>query len=211
MGTGLVASLARPGGNITGRSTITAELNPKRLELLREAVPGLASVAVLMVVSRDSPGVPSLSERALAGVEAAGRQLGVRVQAVPLQGASALDAALAQIRSLRPGGLIVFDQAVVLRESERVLNFALRERVPTIFQSSGWVHGGGLLSYGPNTTDELRRITAYLDKIIKGAKPGDLPVEQPTQIELVINLKTAKALGLTVPQTLLLRADEVIQ
>ena len=202
VGTGLVASLARPGGNITGRSTITAELDPKRLELLREAVPGLASVAVLMVVFRDSPGVPSLQERAFAGVEAAGRLLGVRVQPVPLQGAPALDAALAQIRSLRTGGLIVFDQAVVLRESERV---------PTIFQSSGWVHGGGLMSYGPNTTHELRRITAYLDKIIKGAKPGDLPVEQPTQIELVINLKTAKALGLTIPQTLLLRADEVLQ
>ena len=211
VGTGLVTSLARPGGNITGRSTITAELDPKRLELLREAVPGLASVAVLMVVSRDSPGVPSLLERAFAGVEATGRLLGVRVQPVPLQGAPALDAALAQIRSLRPGGLIVFDQAVVLRESERVLNFALRERVPTIFQSSGWVKAGGLMSYGPNTTDEMRRITAYVDKIIKGAKPGDLPVEQPTQIELVINLKTAKALGITLPQTLLLRADEVIQ
>ena len=211
VGTGLVASLARPGGNITGRSTITAELDPKRLELLREAVPGLASVAVLMVVSRDSPGVPTLLERAFAGVEAAGRLLGVRVQPVPLQGAPALDAALAQIRSLRPGGLIVFDQAVVLRESERVLNFALRERVPTIFQSSGWVKAGGLMSYGPNTTDEMRRITAYVDKIIKGAKPGDLPMEQPTQSELVINLKTAKALGLTIPQSLLLRADEVIQ
>ena len=211
VGTGLVASLARPGGNITGRSTITAELDPKRLELLREAVPGLASVAVLMVVSRDSPGVPSLLERAFAGVEAAGRQFGIRVQPVPLHGALALDAALAQIHSLRPGGLIVFDQAVVLRESERILDFALRERLPAIFQSSGWVKAGGLMSYGPNTTDEMRRITAYVDKIIKGAKPGDLPVEQPTQIELVVNLKTAKALGITLPQTLLLRADEVIQ
>ena len=211
VGTGLVASLARPGGNITGRSTITAELDPKRLELLREAVPRLANVAVLMVVSRDSPSVPSLLERAFVGVEAAGRQLGIRVQPVPLHGAPALDAALAQIRSLRPGGLIVFDQAVVLRESERILGFAQRERLPAIFQSRGWVQGGGLMSYGPNTTDELRRITAYVDKIIKGAKPGDLPVEQPTQIELVINLKTARALGLTIPQSLLLRADEVVQ
>ncbi len=211
VGTGLVASLARPGGNITGRSTITAELDPKRLELLREAVPGLANVSVLMVVSRESPGVPSLLERAFAGVEAAGRQRGVRVRAVGLQGASALDAALAQIHSLRPGGLIVFDQAVVLRESERILDFTQRERLPAIFQSSGWVRAGGLMSYGPNTTDELRRITAYVDKIIKGAKPGDLPVEQPTQIELVINLLTAKALGLTIPQTLLVRADELIQ
>ena len=211
VGTGLVASLARPGGNITGRSTITAELDPKRLELLREAVPGLASVAVLIVSSGGSPGVPSVLERALAGVEAAGRQVGVRVQPVRLLGWPALDTALAQIRSLHPGGLIVFDQAVVLRESERILDFALRERLPAIFQSSGWVKAGGLMSYGPNTTDEMRRITAYVDKIIKGAKPGDLPVEQPTQIELVVNLKTAKALGITLPQTLLLRADEVIQ
>ncbi len=211
VGTGLVASLARPGGNITGRSTITAELDPKRLELLREAVPGLASVAVLMVVNRDSPDLPTLLERAFAGVEAAGRKAGVRVHPVPLRDASALDAALSQIRSLRPGGLIVFDQAVVLRESERILDFALRERLPAIFQASVWVRAGGLMSYGPNTTDEMRRITAYVDKIIKGAKPGDLPVEQPTQIELVINLKTARALGLTIPQTLLLRADEVIQ
>ena len=211
VGTGLVASLARPGGNITGRSTITAELDPKRLELLREAVPGLASVAVLMVDARDSPGVPNMHELAFAGVEAAGRHVGVRVQPVRLHSAPALDAALEQIRSLRPGGLIVFDQAVVLRESERILNFALRERVPAIYQSSGWVRGGGLMSYGPNVTDEMRRITAYVDKIIKGAKPGDLPVEQPTQIELVINLRTAKALGLTIPKALLLRADEVIQ
>ncbi len=211
VGTGLVASLARPGGNITGRSTITAELDPKRLELLREAVPGLASVAVLIVSSGGRSGVSPLFERAFAGVEAAGRRLGVRVQPVWLQGAPALDAALAQIRSLRPGGLIVFDQAVVLRESERILGFALRERLPAIFQSSGWVHGGALMSYGPNTTDEMRRITAYVDKIIKGANPGDLPVEQPTQIELAINLKAAKALGITLPQTLLLRADEVIQ
>ena len=211
VGSGLVASLARPGGNVTGRSTITAELDPKRLELLREAVPGLASVAVLIVSSGGSPGVPSILERALAGVEAAGRQVGVRVQPVRLPGAPALDAALAQIRSLRPGGLIVFDQAVVLRESERILGFAQRERLPAIYQSSGWVHGGGLMSYGPSTTDEMRRVTASVDKIFKGAKPGDLPVEQPTQIELVINLKTAKALGLTAPQSLLLRADEVIQ
>ena len=211
VGTGLVASLARPGGNITGRSTITAELDPKRLELLREAVPGLASVAVLMVVSRDSPGVPNMHERAFAGVEAAGRLLGVRVQPVWLQAAPGLDAALAQIRSLRPGGLIVFDQAIVLRESERILNFALRKRMPTVFQSSVWVRAGALMSYGPNTTDEMRRVTAYVDKIIKGAKPGDLPVEQPTQIELVINVKTARALGITIPRPILLRADEVIQ
>ena len=211
VGTGLVASLARPGGNITGRSTITAELDPKRLELLREAVPGVASVAVLIASQGGTPGAPSVLELGLTGVEAAGRLLGVRVQPVRLQGALALDAALAQIRSLRPGGLIVFDQAVVLSESKRILSFALRERVPTIFQSSGWVHGGGLMSYGPNNTDEMRRVTAYVDKIFKGAKPSDLPVEQPTQIELVINLLTAKALGITIPQALLLRADEVIQ
>lgn len=148
VGSVLVASLSRPGGNITGRSTITAELDPKRLELLR---------------------------------------------------------------NVRPGGLIVFDQAVVLRESERVLHAAAAERVPAIYQSSGWVRGGGLMSYGPNNTDEMRRITAFVDKIMMGAKPSDLPVEEPTQIELVINLKAAKALGITIPQSLLLRADMVIR
>ncbi len=155
--------------------------------------------------------MPSVLELGLAGVEAAGRQVGVRVQPVRLQCAPALDAALAQIPSLRPGGLMVFDQAAVSRESERILNFALRERVPTIYQSSGWVRGGGLMYYGPNNTDEMRRVTAYVDKIIKGAKPREQPVEQPTRFEMVINRLTAKTLGLTIPQSLLLRADEVIQ
>lgn len=210
VGSALVASLARPGGNITGRSTITAELDPKRLELLREMVPTLATVAVL-IVTVASPGTPSVLERALVGVEMAGKRVGVRVLPLRVQGASGLDVALKQLRNMRPGGLIVFDQAVVLRESERILQAVAGERVPAIYQSSGWVRGGGLMSYGPNNTDEMRRITAYVDKIFRGAKPGDLPVEEPTQIEWVINLKAAKSLGITVPQALLLRADEVIQ
>jgi putative tryptophan/tyrosine transport system substrate-binding protein len=211
VGSGLVASLARPGANVTGRSTITIELDPKRLELLREAVPGLASVTLLIASLAAASGAPSVLGRALASVEAAGRQLGIRVQPVWLPDAQALDATLAQIHARAAGGLIVFDQAIVLRHRERILNFALRERLPAIYQSGGWVRAGGLMSYGPNNTDEMRRIATYVDKIFKGAKPSELPVEQPTLIELVMNLKTARALGLTIPQALLLRADEVIQ
>ena len=134
VGTGLVASLARPGGNITGRSTITAELDPRRLELLREAAPTLTSVAVLMVGGAGSPRGPSIQELAFAGVEAAGRRLGIRVQAARLLSVETVDATLAQIRAQRPGGLIVFDQAMVLRARERIIDFAQRERLPTIYQ-----------------------------------------------------------------------------
>ena len=209
---GLIASMARPGGNLTGRSSITQEMDAKRIELLREAVPGMSSLAVLLV-RLGPPGTPlsPLWAQAMAAVEAAARRYGIAVQVSELRSAEQLDATLALMRSRQPSGLIVFDQTLVLSVKERITEFALRSRIPAIYQQREWVDAGGVMSYGPNNTDEYRRLTSYVHRIFKGARPGELPVEQPTRIELVINLKTAKALGITVPQSLLLRADEVIQ
>ena len=209
---GLIASMARPGGNLTGRSSITQELDAKRIELLREAVAGLTSLAVLQV-QVDTPGAPMnpLQAQAMAAVEAAARRYGIAVQVSELRSAEHLDATLALMRSRQPSGLIVFDQTLVLSLKERITEFALRSRIPAIYQQRNWVDAGGFMSYGPNNADEYRRLASYVHRVFKGARPGDLPVEQPTRIDLVINLKAAKAIGLTVPQSLLLRADEVIQ
>ena len=209
---GLIASMARPGGNLTGRSSITQELDAKRVELLREAVPGLTSLAVLRV-RLDASGTPlnPLQAQAMAAVEAAARRYGIAVQVSELRSADQLEATLALMRSRQPSGLIVFDQTLVLSVKERITEFALRSRIPAIYQQRNWVDAGGFMSYGPNNADEYRRLAGYVHKIFQGASPGDLPVEQPTKIDLVINLKTAKAFGLTVPSSLLLRADEVIE
>lgn len=209
---GLIASMARPGGNLTGRSSITQELDAKRIELLREAVPGLSSLAVLRV-RLDPPGTPlnPLQAQAMAAVEAAARRYGIAVQVSELRSAGQLDTTLALMRSRLPSGLIVFDQTLVLSVKERITEFALRSRIPAIYQQRNWVDTGGLMSYGPNNADEYRLLANYVHRIFQGDRPGDLPVEQPTRIDLVINLKTAKALGLTIPQSLLLRATEVIQ
>ena len=205
VGTALVTSLARPGGNLTGRSSITAELDPKRLELLREAVPGLTSVAVLMLAGS------TLHEAALADLQAAGRGYGIRVLPARVDSVAAVDTALARIRSQRVGGMLVFDQAAIISASERIVGFALAERLPTMFQASRWVRLGGLMSYGPNAVDDMQHVATYVAKIFKGASPGELPVEQPTKFELVINLKSGRTMGLAIPQSLLLRADEVIE
>ena len=209
---GLIASMARPGGNLTGRSSITQELDAKRVELLREAVPGLTSLAVLRV-RLDASGTPlnPLQAQAMAAVEAAARRYGIAVQVSELRSADQLEATLALMRSRQPSGLIVFDQTLVLNVMERITEFALRSRLPALYQQRNWVDAGGFMSYGPNNADEYRRLAGYVHKIFQGASPGDLPVEQPTKIDLVINLKTAKAFGLTVPSSLLLRADEVIE
>lgn len=203
---GLVARLARPGGNATGRTAIASELDGKRIELLREVVPALGSVAVLMT----TPVGPSHAE-GLAQVEAAARRFGVRVYASQVRSADGMDAILAQIQSQRPGGLIVLDQTVTLGARERIVEFARRSRIAAVYQSSGWVERGGLMSYGASFVDEYRRTALYVDKIFKGMKPADLPVEQPVTFELVVNQKTAKALGLTLPQSILLRTDRLIE
>jgi putative ABC transport system substrate-binding protein len=205
---GLVTNLARPGGNVTGLSSIGPELIGKRLELLTQAVPGIDRVAVLSL-----PG--ALGERTdkdmLAAADVAGRALGVRLQFVEARGPDEFTKAFSDMSSARAAGLMVLPSNRFLREHSRLVDLAAKKRLPAVYTSREFVDAGGLMSYGPNSADLHRRAATYVDKILKGAKPGDLPVQQPTQFELIINLKTAKELGLTIPQSLLLRADEVIQ
>jgi putative tryptophan/tyrosine transport system substrate-binding protein len=208
VGSGLVTSLARPGGNVTGLSNIGPELVGKCLELLKQAVPGVDRVAVLWV-----PG--ALGERTdkdmLKEAEAAGRALGVQLQFVDARGLENFDGAFSDMTSARAGGLTVLPSARLLREHRRLVDLAAKNRLPAVYTSREFVNAGGLMAYGANLADLYRRAATYVDKILNGAKPADLPVEQPTKFELVINLKTAKALGLEVPPLLVAQADEVIE
>jgi putative ABC transport system substrate-binding protein len=206
---GLVTSLARPGGNVTGLSTSAAlEIVGKRLELLKQAIPGVTRVAVLW-----QPG--GQGERTikdwLKAAEVAARALGVRLQVVEVRGPEDFDRAFSDMTTARAGALTVLGTVMFFNERRRLVDLAAKNRLPAVYPSREYVDAGGLMAYGSNFADLFRRAAAYVDKILKGAKPGDLPVEQPTKFELVINLKAAKALGLTIPQSLLLRADEVIQ
>jgi putative ABC transport system substrate-binding protein len=205
---GLVTSLARPGGNVTGLSNLSPELVGKRLEQLKQAVPGVSRVAVLW-----QPGV--MGERTEKdmpkAVEVAARALGVRPQFVEARGPADVDRAFSDMTRARAGALTVSGSAMFFNERRRLVDLAAKNRLPTVFPLKEYVDAGGLMAYGPNLPDLFRRAATYVDKILKGAKPGDLPVEQPTKFELVINLKTAKALGLTIPQSLLGRADQIIQ
>ena len=205
---GLVTSLARPGGNVTGLSSLGPELVGKRLELLKQAVPGVDRVAVLWV-----PG--ALGERTdkemLAGADVAARALGVRLQFFEARSTDEFAKAFSDMSSARAGALAVLPSNRFERERRRIVDLAARHRLPAVYTSREFVDAGGLMSYGANQPDLFRRAAIYVDKILKGGKPGDLPVEQPTKFELVINLKTAKALGLTIPQPVLAHADEVIQ
>ena len=205
---GLVTSLARPGGNVTGLSSIASDLVGKRLEQLKQAVPGVSQVAVLW-----EPG--GLGERTekdmLEGAEVAGRALGVRLQFVEARGPADFDRAFSEMTKARAGALTVLPSSMFGSERRRLLDLAAKNRLPTVYDRREFVDAGGLMAYGPNVADLYRRAATYVDKILKGAKPADLPVEQPTKFELVINLKTAKALGLTIPPSLLQRADEIIQ
>jgi putative ABC transport system substrate-binding protein len=205
---GLVTSLARPGGNVTGLSGLSAELVGKRLELLTQAVPGVSRVAVLRL-----PG--ALGERTekemLKEAEVAAQALRVRLQFVDARGPAEFDRAFSDMTSARAGALTVLPANMFLREHRRLVDLAAKNRLPAVYVSRESVDAGGLMSYGANQADMHRRAATYVDRILKGAKPADLPVEQPTKFELVINLKTAKALGLTIPQSMLVRATEVIQ
>jgi putative ABC transport system substrate-binding protein len=205
---GLVTSLARPGGNVTGLSGFGPELVGKHLEQLTQAVPGVSRVAVLWL-----PG--ALGERTdkdmLTGVEVAARALGVRVQFVEARGPADFDRAFSDMTRAHAGALTVLPSNMFLRERRRLVDLAAKNRLPAVYTSREFVDAGGLMAYGANLADSFRRAATYVDKILKGAKPGDLPVEQPTKFELVINLKTAKALGLTIPPSLLGRADQVIE
>ena len=205
---GLVTSLARPGGNVTGLSSLGPELVGKRLELLKQAVPGVSRVAVLW-----QPGaLPERTEKdILKEIEVAARALGVRPQFVEARGPADIDRAFSDMTRARAGALTVLPSNMFHREHRRLVDLAAKNGLPAVYPWRDYVDAGGLMSYGPNLADNLRRAATYVDKILKGAKPGDLPVEQPTKFELVINLKTAKAVGLTIPQSVLGRADEVIQ
>ena len=202
---GLVASLARPGGNITGLSLMSAELAGKQLQLLKEAIGSLGRVAVLWNAS-DAGMTNIFSE-----IQTAAPVLGVTVQPLGVQEAKEIDSAIATLTTERPDALFMITDVLTLRHTRQVLDFAAQHRLPTIFQSSGPVAAGGLMYYGPSATDSYRRAAYYVDRILKGAKPGDLPVEQPVKFELVVNLKTAQALGITIPPALLMLADEVIE
>ena len=204
VGSGLVASLARPGGNVTGLATLVADLAGKRLELLREIVPGLGRLAIMGNASNPFT-VLELDE-----VQAAAGTLGLEVVTLEIRRAQDIAPAFEALKS-RVDALYVCTDALANTNRIRISTSALGVRLPTMHGSRDYVEAGGLMSYGPNYPDLFRRSGDYVDKILHGAKPGDIPVEQPTKYELVLNLTTAKALGLTVPPSLLARADEVIE
>jgi putative ABC transport system substrate-binding protein len=203
---GLVASLNRPGGNITGVTNLNVELGPKRLELLHELVPS-ASVMALLV----NPADPYVAEPVLRETESAARKLGLQLHVLRASTEADFDGAFASLSPLRAGGLVISAGAFLANHSEPLAALALQHLVPAIFQDRRFAAVGGLASYGGDTTESYRLAGAYAGRILKGEKPADLPVQQATRVELIINLKTAKALGVTVPLTLLGRADEVIE
>jgi len=202
---GLVSSLAHPGGNVTGLTVLGPGLAAKRLELLKEAVPNMSRVAFLWNSANPDQKF-SLNE-----AQAGARALGVTLHSVEARSREELEQAFAAMRQSRPSALLMTADAVHQRHIGRIVAFASETRLPAMYQLKDAVERGGLMSYGASLPDLGRRAAIYIDKILKGAKPADLPVEQPTKFELVINLKTAKALGLTIPQTLLLRADQMIE
>jgi len=201
VGEKLVASLARPGGNITGLSATVVEMAVKRLELLKVIAPQITRAAFLVN--------PATAKAVLGGGEAAGRALGVPVNTLLVRDAKGLDQAFATLKKAPVGGLIV--DLTLQDQWKRILEFALQNRLPTVSGPRAFIEAGGLAAYGPHFPDLFRRSATYVARILKGAKPADLPVEQATRFELALNLKTAKALGLKIPQSLLLRADEVIE
>jgi len=205
VGTGLVASLSRPGGNVTGMSAGSSELSGKTLELLKEIAPKVSRVAVLW-----NPDNPAEAIK-MNEVRAAARVLSIQLQVLAARDPNEFEPAFAAMTKGRAGALLVQHELLFLTHRNRILDLVGKTRLPVMYERREYVDAGGLMSYGVNFRDNFRRAATYVDKILKGAKPADLPVEQPTHFEFVINLKTAKALGLTIPQSLLLRADEVIQ
>jgi len=199
---GYVASLARPGGNVTGVFLQQTQLGTKRMELLKASLPKLASVAILWDASAADQ---------FRAAEVAAQSLGLGVQRLDLRSPSYdLPGAFAAAVKEHAGAVFVVTSSLIFRDRVQIAQLAIQNRLPTIFASREWTEAGGLMSYGANLAEMMRQAATYVDKILKGAKPADLPVEQPTKFELVINLKTAKALGLTIPPSLLLRADQVI-
>ena len=205
VGSGIVSSLARPGGNVTGLSIFATDLYAKRLELLKEALPKTSRVALLFNPT-NPVNVPLVKE-----TQDAARKLKVQFHPVGVRDLDDFERAFAEMNKERIDGLMIAQDAFLLNHRIRIADFARRNRMPTMYEVREFVEVGGLMSYGPSRSDSFRRAAIYVDKILKGAKPADLPVEQPTKFELVINLKTAKAIGLTIPQSVLGRADHVIE
>jgi putative ABC transport system substrate-binding protein len=202
---GLVTGIARPGRNVTGLSLLAPEIVPRQLQTLKEAVPKTSRVVVLSnPVNRNTPFL-------VKETEAAARSLGVRVQLLGVQGGDAFEGAFSAATKERPSALFVLFDPLLFLHRTRIVEFANKNRLPAMYPHREYAEMGGLMAYGADLRDNYRRAATYVDKILKGAKPADLPIEQPTKFELVINLKTAKALGLTISPSLLQRADEVIQ
>jgi putative ABC transport system substrate-binding protein len=208
VGDGYAVSLARPGGNITGLTYSGPGLVPKRFELLKEMVPGTARVAVLR-----TPGIfgQVATKQMLTEIEDAARSLGLQAKILDVRNREELDDIFSTIASERSDALSTTTGTLFYQERRRIVDLAAKHRLPSVCEAREFVEIAGLMAYGPSLPDLVRRAAEYVDKILKGAKAGDLPIEQPTKFELVVNLKTAKELGLTIPQSILLRVDEVIE
>jgi putative ABC transport system substrate-binding protein len=205
LGSGLVASLAQPGGNVTGMSLMVPDIAGKRLELLKEILPRLVRVAVLWNAANPYPAI------VFKETQTAARKLGIEVQSLEVRSPDDFNGAFEKARRQRPDALIEVEDPLTNSLHKRIVEFAAAEQLPSLHGVGEEVKAGGLISYGSSISDLFRRAAGYVDKILKGAKPADLPVQQPTTFELVINLRTARALGLELPPTLLARADEVIE
>jgi putative ABC transport system substrate-binding protein len=202
---GLIAGLAHPGGNITGGAAQTAALSTKRLEILKEVVPGLSRGAVLWNAANPALAYPWKM------TQNAARALGVELEPIEVRSPKDIEAAFAKMAEARPDALIVLQDALTLQHRKEIIDFTVERRLPGMFVAREWVTSGGLMSYGENLAEMYRRGAYFVDKILKGAKPADLPVEQVTKFELIINLKTAKAMGWTIPPEILVTADDVIE
>jgi putative ABC transport system substrate-binding protein len=203
---GYIKSLARPGGNVTGTTLLSRQLGGKRLELFKDAVPGLARVAVLY-----DPAASTTAGEVKEDLPAAARALGLTIQPWEVRVGEGFEKVFAALNKQRPDGLYVPAGPLMFVNRKRTVGFALKYRLPSVYVRREFADAGGLMSYGADSVDSYRRVAYYVDRILKGAKPADLPVEQPTKFELVINLKTAKQIGVTIPQSMLYRADKVIK
>jgi len=201
----LVTSIARPGGNLTGLTFLSLELAGKRLELLQEVLPRLSRVAIL--ANQEHPGEPA----ELRESQAAARRLGLRVEYVPVRTAGDFEGAFSRIERDGAEAIVAFPDVLIMSQAKAIAEFATKRRIPAVSGWAGFAVAGNLMTYGPNLDESYRTIAVYADRILKGAKPADLPVEQPTKYQFVVNLKTAKALGLTIPPSVLARADEIIE
>ena len=205
VGDGLVSSLARPGANVTGRSVYAPELTSKRIEILKEMFPKLGKVGVLW--NKENTGAVGQLREA----ESTGRTLGIAIESLPAQIPDGLDEVMGQAGQVGAGAILIVSDSSTISNRAKIGGSALQHNLPTIFANKAYLNGGGLMSYGPDIVDSFRLSVIHVDKILKGANPANLPVEQPTRFEYVINMKTAKALGLNVPPSLLARADEIIE